>query len=158
MDLDTPGQAERLPDRIMAFDFGHARTGVAYTALGVVSPLKVIPSRHGRPDLQAMDALMEDYAPQLLIVGRPRHLDGKDSRLSVAAENFAQALRNRFDVPVAMHEEGLTSKAAEQQFKTMRRTGTTRRKAAANLDALAAVHILQSYLQQQTSEASSCAT
>ena len=75
-------------------------------------------------------------------MGRPKHADGSEHAVAKLAEKFARRLQARYGVPVQFVDETLTSAEAETTLKhTRTRAGTK-----SDVDALAAMLILQSYL------------
>jgi putative Holliday junction resolvase len=120
---------------VLAIDHGEARAGVAVcdpsgtiaTPVGVVEP----------PDPDAVAALAAERGAELLVVGLPVSLDGSEGAQARAAREFAAALAERVDVPVKTYDERLTTRLAE---------ASARQGATAAPDALAAAHLLESFL------------
>lgn len=137
----------------LAFDFGHARTGVAIgqSITGDARPLTVLRRVQGNPDWQTIDTLIQQWKPTTIVVGRPQHADGKSSKMTKAAESFAATLSGRYDMPVVMHDERLTSKIAESEFADARRAGKAKAKDSQQLDAMAACIILESWINEHKS-------
>jgi putative Holliday junction resolvase len=133
---------------ILGFDFGLRRIGVAVgqTATHTASALETI--RHGKtPDWPAVDRLVKEWAPTLLLVGLPLGADGEETDMSRAARRFGAALCNRFSLEVVFVDERLSSQAAQSRFVELRSSGNLRRKDAGQLDAVAARIILESWLE-----------
>lgn len=140
------GAAPRL-GTVLAFDFGARRIGVAVgeTLLGQAHPLTVIDAVERDLRFAAIARLIEEWQPQQLVVGLPAHLDPDNhTPHAVAARctRFANQLRGRFGLPVALADERLSSYEAEQR---LRESGHHGRQARPHLDAMAAQVILQSY-------------
>ena len=133
---------------ILAFDFGLRRIGVAVgqattrTATGV----KTV-ANGAEPDWAALDRLLRDWQPQLLVVGLPLGPEGDETDMSRAARRFGSALSVRYDLEVEYADERLTSRAAESRFADLRAAGRLRRKDAGQLDAISAQIILENWLQ-----------
>ena len=91
----------------MALDFGLRQIGVAVgnRLLGTTRPLPVIRARDGRPEWRALEALVEEWRPDLVVVGDPLHMDGSDSAMSARAARFARQLEGRFRLPVYRVDE-----------------------------------------------------
>ena len=119
--------------KVMALDFGAARTGVAVSdPTGVVArPLGVV----ARANLDEIAALVRDQAVEEIVVGHPLTLRGERGEQAKAAERFAKALRTAVDVPVVLFDERFTTDLAEQSPSSTPE------------DARAAAHLLSSYLQ-----------
>lgn len=86
----------------LALDFGTRRTGVAYASrlLGQVRPLATIQARETERRLQLVQAQLDAWQPQALVVGIPLHPDGAEHENTRLARKFARTLRNRFGLPV----------------------------------------------------------
>ena len=129
---------------LLAFDFGERRIGVAIgeTATGIASPLTAVTGASNAARFDAIAKLVEEWQPIAFVVGRPRHTDGSEHAVAVAATKFARRLAGRHRLPVFLVDETLTSAEAESALRESR----TRAKRAGDVDALAASLILQSYL------------
>ncbi len=126
----------RLQGRVLGFDFGRKRIGVAVgeTVTGSARPLAILPARQGAPDWARVTELLEQWRPVALVVGLPVHLDGKEHELTRAARRFGNRLHGRYHLPVFFQDERLTSDEA-------RRT-----RGEGPIDDLAACLILQDWL------------
>jgi putative Holliday junction resolvase len=121
--------------RVLAVDHGDARAGCAIsdpsgtiaTPLGVVEP----------PEAAAVAALAREHGAERVVVGVPVSLDGTEGGQAEAARAFGNALAERLEVPVETYDERLTTRLA---------AGSRREGAEAPEDALAAAHLLESYL------------
>ena len=100
----------------MAFDFGLRWIGVAVgqSMLGTGSAVARLKARDGIPRLEEIDALLEEWQPQRLVVGLPLNMDGSDSEMSMRARKFSRRLQNRFRGKVSLVDERLTSHEAKQ--------------------------------------------
>ncbi len=132
---------------VLAFDFGEKRIGVAMgeTMLKLAHPLQTIESEKNDEKFAAIEKLLAEWHPSLLIVGLPTFLDGSSHELTHLAKKFAQRLEGRFRLPVAMVDERLSSAEAAQRLAE---TGIRGRAQKEFLDACAAQTILQSYFDQ----------
>ncbi len=81
-----------------------------------------------------------------LVVGDPMTLDGGDQPIRKAARAFAETLRKRSGLPVAMIDERNSSQEAARRFAAARAAGTRKRRDAEVLDALAAAVIVERWL------------
>lgn len=137
---------------VLGFDFGGERTGIAVgqTLTGTASALQTVKTPYkNAADWQVIADLIGEWQPERLIVGCPLHLDGASSETTLAAKKFANRLRDRFNLPVELMDERLSSREAERRFREQRQLGATRRKDQQRLDANAAQIILESYLAKQ---------
>ena len=128
--------------RVLAIDHGNARAGAAICdpsgtivrPLGVVSP----------PDPVEVARLAREHEAELIVVGLPVSLDGSEGEQAVAARDFAAQVAESAEVPVETYDERLTTRMAAQ---------TARGGASAPPDAIAAAHLLESYLQSRANPA-----
>lgn len=142
---------------VLGFDFGRLRIGVAIgeALTGSARPLRVLPTRHQRPDWDAIGRLIGEWRPDLLVVGVPRHADDTASATTEAALRFSRQLHGRFQLPVATIDERLSSwEARQRRFET---APPGRRGGDALVDAQAAALILESWFNHQRS-LNPCAT
>ena len=102
-------------DIVMGFDFGTKKIGVAIGQglTGSATPIAIVSARDGIPKWAEIEALLDTWAPKLLVVGLPLHMDDSPSPLSVRAEKFARRLTGRFNIPHQTVDERLSSFAAK---------------------------------------------
>ncbi len=144
-------EAAAVSGYILSFDFGFRRIGVAVgqTLTSTASALETV--SHGqKPDWAAIDRLVKEWRPALMLVGLPLGADGEETDMSKAARAFGAVLNERYSKPVDFIDERLTSRAAEERFAQARAAGSARRKDAAQLDAVAAQVICENWLQSRT--------
>ena len=96
---------------VLSFDFGMKSIGVAVgqEITGTASPLRALKARDGIPDWAAIQTLIDEWAPQLLVVGLPLNMDGSWQRLTYAANKFGYRLHAKFKLPVETCDERLTT-------------------------------------------------
>lgn len=132
--------------RILAFDYGTKRTGIAKT-----DPLKMIATAlETIPTHTALDYL-EKYIAQeeveAFVLGEPKQMDGSFSESYKYVKSFAKQLRKKFpSIPVHMVDERFTSKMAQESI-ILSGVSKKKRKDKSLLDSTSAVLILQTYLQ-----------
>jgi putative Holliday junction resolvase len=116
---------------ILAFDFGEKRIGVAVgnTITKTAEALKIIQEKNQDEKFKAIEALIQEWHPQLLVVGLPTHPDGAEHEMTLKAKRFGNQLRGRFQKEVVWVDERYTSVSVQD-----------------GNDALAAQLILQQYL------------
>jgi putative Holliday junction resolvase len=121
--------------KILALDYGRARTGVAVSdPTGTIArPLCVVEAAAGA-GLQRLAALIDEHEVERVVVGLPLTLRGERGEQAQETERFAEALTGVTDVPVVTFDERFTTDLAEQS------------PADAPEDARAAAHLLSSYL------------
>lgn len=136
---------DALPQRLLGFDFGLRRIGVAtaQAVTGTAAPLPPVPARDGIPDWARLDALLAEWAPEALVVGLPLNMDDSESELSRLARKFARRLAARYRLPVFMCDERLSSHAARGLLMDLQ---ARRRGRLPALDSTAAVLIAEAWL------------
>ncbi len=134
----------------MAFDYGLRQIGVAVgnALLGTTRPLPVLRAREGSPDWSTVAALIEEWKPELLVIGNPLNMDGSPSKLSARADKFARRLHGRFGLPVELVDERLSSFEAKQISREQGHRGDYN---AEPIDSLAAELILRTWLDEFSS-------
>ena len=129
---------------VLAFDFGTRRIGVAVgnTVLRVARPLTTIAAEATAARFAALAALIDEWRPDLLVVGLPVHADGAPHEMTARAERFARQLEGRFGLEVARVDERYTTQQAESALAEAG-VGAAERKVVR--DQVAAQLILQSW-------------
>ena len=122
--------------KVMALDFGSARTGVAVSdPTGTLArPLCVVERAGSEAGLAELVRLVRDEEAEEIVVGLPLTLRGERGEQAVATERFVKALRRVVDVPVVLYDERFTTDLAQQT------------PSASAEDARAAAHLLSGYL------------
>ena len=123
--------------KVMALDYGSARTGVAVSdPTGMIArPVGVVERANSEQGIQQLVELVASEAAEQVVVGLPLTLRGERGEQARASEQFAARLRKRLDVPVVLFDERFTTDLAQQHGD-----GT-------DLDARAAAHLLSGFLQ-----------
>lgn len=131
----------------LAFDFGTRKIGVAVgnTVVRVAHPLTTIDGEANALRFAAIDALIAEWAPGALVVGRPLDGDGGEHDMTARAERFARQLEARYALPVARVDERFTTRAAAT---VLGEAGVRGRARDAALDQVAAQLILQSWFDE----------
>jgi len=131
--------------RVLAFDHGSKRIGVAVSdPLRIVAtPLEVIDRETA---LSAVERLVAQYRPTVIVVGLPVGLAGTEGRAAEAARDFARAVAGTTGIAVEMVDERFTTRTAEE---AMLAGGVHRRDRRAKVDKVAAAVILRQYLERR---------
>ena len=129
---------------LLAFDFGIKRIGVALgeSLIGQARALTTLRDEANTPRFAAIEKLIREWQPALLVVGLPLDAEGRAHDMTARAQRFANQLKGRFGLPVALVDERFTSVEAESQLKQRGGHWTDTKEA---VDATAAQIILQSY-------------
>ena len=136
---------------VLAFDFGTRRIGVAMgnTLLRVARPLTTIADEANAARFAAAAALIGEWQPGLLVVGRPVHADGAEHEMTARAERFARQLEGRFGLRVVRVDERFTSVGADSVLAAAGVRASDRKAAR---DEVAAQLILQSWFDAPPAE------
>ena len=130
---------------IMSVDLGKVRTGIAVCDASemLASPLTVI-RQPNRPLLaEEITKLARARRVQLLVLGHPLNMDGSQGTGAQVAQEFARLLEETSGLPVVLRDERGTTVTAHH---FLNETDTRGKKRKAVVDAVAAVIILQDYL------------
>jgi putative holliday junction resolvase len=121
--------------KVLALDFGSARTGVAVSdPTGTLArPVGVVEAVGSETGLDNLVALIREERPERIVVGMPLTLRGEHGDQARATAEFVESLRRRVDVPVETFDVRFTSLLADGD------------------DAKAAAHLLSSYLEWSSS-------
>lgn len=130
--------------RVLGLDVGDRRIGLALgDPLGVLaSTLGALERRGAERDIKAILALIEENKVERIVVGLPRRLDGTLGDQARKVQDFVQKLMEASSVPVEFWDERLSTVAAQDRL----REAGARRPARGRVDAAAATHVLQGYL------------
>jgi putative Holliday junction resolvase len=122
--------------KVLALDFGSARTGVAVSdPTGIIArPLCVVERAAGKEGLAEIARIVAEEQPEQVVVGLPLTLRGERGDQARETERFAERLRAVVDVPVVLFDERFTTDLAQQTSSST------------SLDARAAAHLLSGYL------------
>lgn len=136
---------ERATGRILALDVGSRTFGMAVSdPLGITAQgLPTYRRKNKRLDMEQLRQVIQQQGVTEIVVGYPLHMSGKQGVQSERMREFADDLRRRFDLPVHLWDERLTTAEAS---RVLRESEMSIRRRAEVVDRLAAVLILQSFL------------
>jgi putative holliday junction resolvase len=122
--------------RVLALDHGSARCGAAVSDPSgtLATPLHAVERPDTKNGLAAVARLAEESGAERIVVGLPLTLAGEEGEQALKARTFAERLAGKVSIPVALHDERMTTRLAE-------RTG-----GQGDADSRAAAHLLESYL------------
>jgi putative Holliday junction resolvase len=134
-----------LNGRVLALDLGKRRIGLALSdELGITAQgLQTLQRSNIREDLAKLAALASEKNVSLILMGNPLHMSGRESRQTEYTREFAARLKAATGLPVEFRDERLTTVEAE---RVLRQSGISIQKRALAVDRLAAVILLESYL------------
>jgi putative Holliday junction resolvase len=124
---------------LLCFDCGIKRIGTAVgqTITSTATALEIIKTINNKPDWNSITRLIKEWSPDRLVVGKPYQLDGSRQEMTDIAERFSRQLEGRYNIPVDMVEEQLSSYEARRELKS-----------TYDLDAVAARLILETWLSE----------
>lgn len=134
--------------RIMGLDFGSKTVGVAVsdplkiTAQGVEIVRRKSPNKL-RQTLARIEELVQEYEVGEVVLGYPKNMNGTEGERCEKTKEFQEMLERRLHLPVALWDERLTTVAAD---RVMMEVGIRRENRKEYVDEIAAVFILQGYL------------
>ncbi|ADY53625.1 Holliday junction resolvase YqgF [Pseudopedobacter saltans DSM 12145] len=133
--------------RIMSFDFGTKRIGIAVT-----DPMKIIANGlttvHPKDIVEFLKKYLLTESVETFVVGEPKQMDGTDSQSAVHVRAFVNLLKKNFsEIPVEMMDERFTSKMASAAILQSGAKKKTRQDKAL-VDTVSATIILQSYMEK----------
>lgn len=131
--------------RILALDMGDRRIGVALSDQMqlIAQGICTYERKSAAADLDFISALVEQYRVVQLVIGLPRNMNGTYGERAEKTWAFGDALSGRISVPVGYWDERLSTVAAE---RILIEADVSRKKRKKVIDKMAAVNILQSYL------------
>ena len=132
---------------ILGLDIGDARTGVAISdELGIAAhPLCTIQRRSRKALLAELQELATAHKVERIVMGLPLQLNGKTGTQAERIKKFAEKLKQQVNLPIAFWDESFTTFEATQ---ILRGTKKRRKKRKQVIDQVAAVLILEGYLEE----------
>ena len=138
--------------KIMAVDFGDARTGLAACDRTefLASPIGVIEERNFERTVQKTAYAAQEYGVQMIVVGYPRNMNGTVGERAERCAEFARQLQAIVPIPVELWDERATTVQAHNYLNETNTRGKKRKQA---VDQVAATIILESYLAYRKNQA-----
>ena len=137
--------------KIMAVDFGDARTGLAVCDRTefLASPVGVIHEKEFYQTVNKVAAAVKEYDVKEVVVGYPKNMNGTVGDRAKKCETFVEMLQQIVDVPVKLWDERSTTVSAHE---ILNETNSRGKKRKAVVDAVAATIILENYLDYRRSQ------
>ena len=131
--------------RIMGLDLGEKRIGIAFSdPMGWTAQGHSILQRKGlKKDLSYLQELCQEFQVEKIVLGLPLNMNGTMGPKALETQEFARALQEVLKIPVDFWDERLSSKSAE---RVLLEADLSRKRRKELIDKIAAVHILQAYL------------
>ncbi len=134
--------------RIMAIDYGDARTGIAFCDKNQIlaSPYTVIKESYQPKLIKAVLDIVEREKPEKIVIGLPRNMDGSYGYRCDECKALGAELEKAVDIPIDYQDERLTTVMAHNVLSQNNVRGAKRKN---SVDAVSAVMILQSYIDRK---------
>lgn len=135
--------------RIMGLDLGEKTIGVALSdPMGMIARgVEVIKRKTMEEDVKYLLALLQEYEVEKIVLGLPLNMNNTEGPGAKMARDFGRKLTSETGVPVVFWDERLTTVAAE---KILLQADMSRAKRKKVIDKMAAVFILQNYLDKES--------
>jgi putative Holliday junction resolvase len=143
------GSLRAIPvGRVLGLDVGSRRIGVAVSdPLGITAQgLETLQRTTKRRDFEHLQSVIQKYDVREIVVGLPLRMSGAEGTQSDKMQVFAEELRKRFRLPVHLWDERLTSAEAN---RLLRETDLSIEKRGKAVDRMAAVLILQGWMEHR---------
>jgi putative Holliday junction resolvase len=129
----------------MGLDLGEKRIGIAFSdPMGWTAQGHSILQRKGlKKDLSYLQELCQEFQVEKIVLGLPLNMNGTMGPKALESQEFARALQEVLKIPVDLWDERLSSKSAE---RVLLEADLSRKRRKELIDKIAAVHILQAYL------------
>lgn len=144
-----------MPSRIIGLDYGLARIGIAISDENKIIAMPLVTLAAEKKSQATVEKLIlemqkhaqsQGYEIQEIVVGLPLMMSGKKGFLADEVAHFVELLRTSVSIPVVTWDERLTSVQAE---KSLREGNLSRKKRSRFVDTVAAVIILQNFLDHK---------
>ena len=134
--------------RIIGLDYGEARIGVSVSDIleTIANPLDTIEERDREKQLEKVIEVIKREKAEKIVVGVPKRMDGSLGHRAEYTREFADELAKRCELPLVMWDERLSSSEAHRMLES---GGVSGKKRKTKVDKIAAVLILQTYLDSQ---------
>ena len=152
-DLHKASSRERPVGRVLGLDVGSRRIGVAVSdPLGITAQgLETLQRKNKRHDFGHLERVIREYEVKEIVVGLPLRMSGAEGTQSEKMRTFAEELARKVGLPVHLWDERLTSAEAN---RFLRETELSIEKRGKAVDRMAAVLILQGWMEQRAGAAS----
>lgn len=142
-------ESENPRHRVLGMDVGARRIGLAVSdPLGITAQgIETLERRNKRTDFAILERVIRKYEVGAIVVGYPLRMSGSTGNQSEKMAAFAEELRRKFELPVHLWDERLTTAEAH---RVLDQTEMSTRRRSEVVDQMAAVLILQSFLEARS--------
>lgn len=144
MVIESLPESSLLPLKVLAFDFGTQKIGVAFgqTLTDTAQAIGLVKANDGIPNWTEVEELIAQWQPSVFLIGLPFNMDGSESDLLMRARKFGKRLHGRYGKQCFGVDERLTSVEAREEAEL---EGRPKDQA---IDDIAAQIMLQSWLRE----------
>ena len=138
--------AVKAPNTLLGFDFGTKSIGVATGQMitATAQPIAAIKANDGIPNWDTVEAVLNEWKPDLIVIGLPLNMDGTEQPITQRAKKFGNRLAGRFGAKIAFQDERLTT-ASAKEFIFDR--GGYKALEKGKIDSVSAALILESWME-----------
>lgn len=131
--------------RILGLDVGDVRIGAAISDLLMITAqgIETYTRKDTEADLEHFCALMDERDVETIVCGLPKNMNGTIGEQAEKVQDFAEKLKQASGRKLVYWDERLTTKSAH---RTLLEADMSRKKRKAVVDKIAAVYILQGYM------------
>ncbi len=136
---------------ILSFDYGHKKIGLAIgnDAVKTANVLTTLFCKAGSPDWARLDNIINEWQPDLLLLGLPLNMDGTESEFCKQVRKFGNQLNNRYNLQIEYEDERLSSSQADNLIReSLDHKQGASKKLQSKRDQIAARLILESYFSR----------
>jgi putative Holliday junction resolvase len=135
--------------RIIALDLGEKRVGVAISdpTLTIAQPFRTILFKNLKSLAEKLKEIVEKHEVEMIVIGFPLTLKGKYSKKTVEIQEIYEKLKSQIPTPIQLYDERLTTTLAHNTMHQLNRKPSKERD---KIDQLAAMHLLQNYLDRKS--------
>jgi putative Holliday junction resolvase len=137
--------------RVLCLDIGEKRVGIAAgdTATRIAFPVGMLAAEDVFAGGPTFRRALEDHEPDLLLIGLPLSLNGREDKQAQRVRELAERLAEQTGLPLVYQDERLSSAEAR---RVLQEAGCTQREMRGKIDAIAASLVLRAYLEAASSE------
>ena len=109
--------------QVISFDFGTKKIGVAVgqTETKTSSPLQIVFSKNNSVNWDEIESIVNEWKPNLILVGKPLNMDGSDSDMMEKVDIFYKKLEKISKIPCEYVDERLTSFEARESLAEIKK-------------------------------------
>ncbi len=146
MDIKEFKQAIPIKKAILGIDYGSKRMGLAVSDLSctIATSYQILYRKDLERDLLELKTIIDKKEIGAIVMGLPLQMNGLEGEITAEVHRFAEVLEGRFNLPLLLWDERLSSSAVESFL--IKEVDLSRKKRAKVLDASAAAYILQGAL------------